>query len=69
MKHNICGHVFFDEADKQAGKHRLSSKKLKEKLRENYQKTGRIFRSYCNENIDEVSEGAAVTIRKLKPSI
>ena len=60
---------FFDEADKQAGKYRLSSKKLKEKLRENYQKTGRIFRSYCNENIDEVSEGAAVTIRKLKPSI
>ncbi|CAB4003979.1 Hypothetical predicted protein [Paramuricea clavata] len=59
---------FFDEADKQTGKYRLSSKKLKEKLGENYQKTGRIFRSDCNEKIDEFSEGAAVTIRKIKPS-
>ena len=50
-------------------KHRLSSRKLKKKMFENYQKTGGIFRSFCNEEVEEIAEGAALTIRKPEPFI
>ncbi|CAB4013949.1 Hypothetical predicted protein [Paramuricea clavata] len=57
--------AFLDNADKGTRKHRLSSRKLKEKLQENSQKT-------ANNNIcsaifgrdEEVTEGAAMTISK-----
>ena len=57
---------FYDEVDK--GKHRLSSRKLKQKLQENYKKSGRKFFPICaKEQLEEVTEGAAVTISKSKP--
>ena len=51
------------DADKQTGKRRLSPRKLKEKLQENYQKVGNLFRhiSAGEEQVEEVAQGAAVT--------
>ncbi len=60
---------YFDAADKQERNHRLSSNKLKEKLEENYQKTGGLFRTFGKEELAKVTEGAAVTIRKTKPVV
>lgn len=46
-------------------KRRLSSRKLKEKLQEKYQKTENVFSSiFGKEKSDEVAEGAAMTITK-----
>jgi hypothetical protein len=54
---------FFDDVNKEEGVHRLSSRKLKEKLQENYQKSGRtIFPFYDNKQLEEVAEGAALTV-------
>ena len=49
-------------------KHRLSSRKLKKKIFGNYQETGMIFRLFYNEKVEEIVEGAALTIRKPEPS-
>ena len=43
---------------------RLSSRKLKDRLRENYQRSGKFFRRSKGEHHDEVGEGAAMTIHK-----
>ena len=56
---------FFHDTDTQAGKHRLSSRKLKEKLQKNYQQTGSMFYDMLREEqFEEVSEAAAATIHK-----
>lgn len=60
---------FFDKKDKQVGTYRLSSRKLKEKLEENYKKSGGLFQTSGKEELEEVAEGAAVTIRKPKPVV
>ena len=59
---------FFDDLEKQVGKNRLSSRKLKTKLQENYRKRGSrsIFEVFGKEQVEEITEGAAVTIRKIK---
>ena len=43
---------------------RLSSRKLKDKLQENYQRSGKFFRTSKPESHDVVGEGAAMTIHK-----
>ena len=58
---------FFHNADTQAGKSRLSSRKLKEKLQDNYQRTSRMFHTLCEEELEKINEGGAATIRKPKP--
>ncbi|CAB4021195.1 Hypothetical predicted protein [Paramuricea clavata] len=60
---------FLDEGDKHTGKLRLSSRKLKEELEKNYKKTGGLFRTFGKEGLEEVDEGAAVTIRKPEPVV
>ncbi len=60
---------FFDDADTQIGRYRLSAIKLKGRLQENYKKTGEIFHTLGKEELDEINEGAAMTIRKPKPSV
>ncbi|CAB4035847.1 Hypothetical predicted protein [Paramuricea clavata] len=63
---------FLDDTDNQVGKHRLSSKKLKEKLQENYQKNDSLLFPIvrnCKEELEEVTEGAAATVNKSKPDI
>jgi hypothetical protein len=60
---------FYDDAAKKEGVYRLSSRKLKQKLHENYQKSGRtIFPFLDNEQLQEVTEGAALTVRASKAS-
>ena len=56
---------FCDNADKHAEKYRLSSGRLKGKLEENYRKTAAGLFS-DKEQLEEVAEGAAVTINKAK---
>ena len=56
---------YLEKADKD-GRHRLSSRKLKEKLEENYKKTGELFHTFNKEELEEVTEGAAVRICKPK---
>ncbi|CAB3985967.1 Hypothetical predicted protein [Paramuricea clavata] len=60
---------FFYDVGTQAGKHRLSSRKLKEKLQDNYQKTSRMFHTMGEEELEQINEGAAATVRKPKPSL
>ena len=60
---------FFHDADTHAGKNRLSSRKMKEKLQDNYQKTNRMFHTLGEEEIEQINEGAAATVRKPKPSL
>ena len=60
---------FLDDHNNEKGTPRLSSQKLKKKMGENYQRTGRIFRSSCNEHFEEIAEGAAVTIQREKPPV
>ena len=58
---------FFSDADTTTGKQRLSSRKLKEKLQENYRKGGCMFSTiFGKEETQEVTEGAAMTINKAK---
>jgi hypothetical protein len=61
---------FLDKVDEQTGKRRLSSRKLKEKLEENYKKAGALFHTSGKEEeeLEGVADGAAVTIRKPKPT-
>jgi hypothetical protein len=58
---------FFHDADIQVGKSRLSSRKLKEKLQDNYQRTSRMFHTLGVEELEKINEGAAATVRKPKP--
>jgi hypothetical protein len=60
---------FLDEGDKHTGKRRLSSRKLKEELEKNYKKTGGLFRTSGKEGLEEVAEGAALTVRKSEPVV
>ncbi|CAB4031231.1 mab-21-like 3 [Paramuricea clavata] len=53
---------FFHDADTHAGKNRLSSRKLKEKLQDNYQKTSRMFHTLVEEGLEQFNEGAAATV-------
>ena len=55
---------FLHDDYEEIGKHQLSSQKLKKKMFENYQKTGSIFRTNSNEQVNEIAEGAALTIQK-----
>ena len=57
---------YLEQADKE-GRHRLSSRKLKEKLEKNYKKTGGLFHTFNKEELEKVTEGAAVTICKSEP--
>ena len=59
---------YFDEAYVHVKKRRLSSRKLKEKLGEKYKKKGKLFHADTKEVLDEIADGAAVTIRKPKSS-
>ena len=60
---------FFDDADKGAGKYRLSSRKLKEKLSRNYRKIGKKDNvMFGVEQSENVTEGAAMTITKSEPT-
>ena len=52
---------FLDDTDRS----RLSSRKLKDRLRENYQRSGKFFHRSKGEHHDEVGEGAAMTIHKI----
>jgi hypothetical protein len=63
--------AFLDNAQEGTGKHRLSSRKLKEKLQENYQKTANIFSAIFGkeEQSEEVTEGAAMTISKPESAV
>ena len=58
---------FCDDADKHAEKYRLYSDKLKRRLEENYWKTSTGLFS-DKEQLEEVVEGAAVTISTAKPT-
>ena len=58
---------YLDEADDKENWRRLSSRKLKEKLKKNYEKTGSLLVTSHKEKLEEVTEGAAVTIRRLQP--
>ncbi|CAB4026171.1 Hypothetical predicted protein, partial [Paramuricea clavata] len=60
---------FLDEGDKHTGKRRLSSRKLKEELEKNYIKTGGLFRTFGKEGLEEVAEGAALTVCKSEPVV
>ena len=60
---------FCHDDDTQTGKYRLSSKKLKEKMQQNYQKIGDMFRTLGREELKKVDAGAAASIHKTKPSI
>ena len=61
---------FFDDRDKQAEKHRLSSRKLKQKLHDNHQKRdNKMSTMFGVEQCEEVTEGAAITISKSEPTI
>ena len=57
---------YFDEEYAHGKNRRLSSRKLKTKLGKNYKRTGKLFHSLGKEEIDEIAEGAAVTVRKQK---
>jgi hypothetical protein len=59
---------YFDDAYVHVEKRRLSSVKLKEKFGRNYKKAGELFPFLSKEVVDEIGEGAAVTIRKPKSS-
>ena len=43
--------------------------KIKRKAGENYKKPGELFRTTNKEELEEVTEGAAVTIRKSKAAV
>ena len=51
---------FLDDTDRT----RLSSRKLKDKLKENYQRRGQFFRRSKGEHHDDIGYGAAMTIHK-----
>ena len=59
---------YFDVTYVHLKKRRLSSRKLKEKLGEKYKKTDKLFYAASKEAVDEIAEGAAVTIRKRNSS-
>ena len=60
-------HEFLDHVDKREGQHRLCSRKLKEKLQENYQNTlSYYFTILGTEQSEQLTEGPALTINKSK---
>ena len=60
---------FLDDSAKEEGKHRLCARKVKEKLSENFKKMGRRKTDMFGvEQLEEVTEGAAITIVKSEPT-
>ena len=56
---------FLHDGYKEDGRQQISSRKLKEKLEVNYQKSCcRLFQSFMEEKLETLNEGAAVTISK-----
>ena len=60
---------FLEKADKEGGCNTLSSRKLKEKMEKNYTKTDKLFPTLIKEDVEEIAEGAAVTVHRPQPAL